>query len=100
MSSTFIEKTELTKLSKIRFIELLKQCDKFKVLKLVQLVETVGADLDQAKELNINFGDPLFYVRNNYIDENNDTIGITHMYHRGDRFRYKADINNILESRR
>jgi len=92
ISTETITKSELEKLSQERFLTVLLRQPGLNVTRLEQTVETTSADLDMAQYLKINFGDALFFIRNTYFDADDDTVAITFMYHRGDRYRYKGNI--------
>ena len=57
-----------------------------------QRVQPIVADRDLAELLEIEFGDPLFFVENIYISETGRVIDVTHLYLRGDRYEYRSSI--------
>ena len=72
-----------------RFLRVIIDAAKMEINKVEQTVQATVADIDLAKVLSIDFGDPLFYVENIYYAKG-DAVALTHMYHRGDVYLYKG----------
>ncbi len=84
-----ITKEEVEKRS---FIEFFQERCKIRLSKMVQRVEAKVADMDLSGVLDINFGDPLFFVENVYYSAGGQPVEVTHMYYRGDKYVYDATI--------
>jgi DNA-binding GntR family transcriptional regulator len=72
------------------FLDVLQDVCGVKLARAKQQVKAVVADMDLSKILDIDFGDPLFFVENIYCSENEEPVEVTHMYFRGDRYLYKT----------
>jgi len=57
-----------------------------------QRVEAITADRDLAGLLEVDFGEPLFFVENLYSDKADAPLAVTHLFLRGDRYAYQASI--------
>jgi len=75
------------------FVDQLRAHYPAKIVKLEQHVEARSADLDISRLLHIEFGTPLFFVENQYIDARDQVAAVTHLWLRGDRYRYHASID-------
>ena len=62
------------------------------IKKADQFVEATLADMDLSVLLGTNFGAPLFFVVNTYYSNNNNPVAVTHMYFRGDQYKYHTTI--------
>lgn len=74
------------------FIEMLQRKFPRKIIRIEQRVEAAIADMDISDILNIEFGDPIFFMEHMYIDEKEDVVAITHLYMRADRYQYSTTI--------
>ncbi|MFH1933040.1 MAG: GntR family transcriptional regulator [Pseudomonadota bacterium] len=83
-----ITKQEVEKRS---FVDLFQELCQIRLSKMKQRVEATVADMDLSDLLNINFGDPLFFVENIYYSTDGPAE-VTHMYYRGDKYVYDATI--------
>ena len=84
-----IKKKEIQKRS---FVELATERYGIRFEKVEQLVEATIADMDLSVLLSTKFGDPLFYVTNTYFSNSDEPVAVTHMYFRGDQYRYHATL--------
>ncbi|MFC7049462.1 GntR family transcriptional regulator [Emcibacter nanhaiensis] len=75
------------------FIEMLQRKFPRKIIRIEQHVEAAVADIDIARMLHIEFGDPIFFMEHLYVDENEDVIAVTHLFMRADRYRYSTSID-------
>jgi len=83
-----ITKEEVEKRS---FVDLFQERCQIRLLKMKQRVVSTVADMDLSVVLDINFGDPLFFVENIYYSTDGPAE-VTHMYYRGDKYVYDATI--------
>lgn len=77
-------------------IEMLQKRFPRKIIRIEQHLEATIADMDIAKILHIQFGDPIFFMEHLYIDALEKTVAVTHLFMRADRYRYSISID--LES--
>ena len=89
----FNEKITKEEAKKSSFVDLFQERCQIHLSKVDQRVEATVADMDLSSALNINFGDPLFFVENVYYSADGNPVEVTHMYFRGDKYVYDATIN-------
>lgn len=70
------------------FVEIAQKKCGIRFDRFEQLVEATSADIDLASLLEISFGEPLFFAVNIYYSAKDDPLAVTHMYFRGDRYRF------------
>ncbi len=58
-----------------------------------QTVEAAVADRDLAEILEVDFGDPLYFIENVYRVAGDAAVAVTHLFFRGDRYVYQASIS-------
>jgi GntR family transcriptional regulator len=74
------------------FIEAFQHFTKTSLVRVDQRVEAAVADMGLAEILETDFGAPLFFVENEYFQEDGRAVLVTHMYYRGDAYVYTASI--------
>lgn len=85
-----IEKVSKKDFKKQSFLHVFQHTCGVKLSQSEQQVRAIVADMDLSKILDINFGDPLFFIENIYYSEQGKPVEVTHMYMRGDRYLYKT----------
>ncbi len=85
-----IEKVGKKDFAEKPFLHVFQDICGIKLSRVRQQVQAVVADMDLSKILDIDFGDPLFFVENIYYSEKDEPVEVTYMYFRGDRYRYKT----------
>jgi len=70
------------------FVQVAAQVCGIKFMRMEQWVEVTTADFDLAALLGTKFGKPLFFAKNHYFNEANEPVAISHMYFRGDKYKY------------
>jgi GntR family transcriptional regulator len=83
--TALLEKSSYEKFHQERFLKVLYKEKKFDTLLIDQKVQASTADMDLANALNIRFGEPVFFIEAVYRTDEGTPVGLTHMYHRGDR---------------
>lgn len=86
-----MEKITAADFSKGSFLDVFQYRCGVNLSRVEQRVRTVVADLDVSKYLEINFGDPLFFVENTLFDDHKQPVEVSHLLFRGDRYLYKAE---------
>jgi DNA-binding GntR family transcriptional regulator len=74
------------------FVDAMRRHCALPLARMDQRVEAITADRDLAGLLEVDFGEPLFFVENLYSDESAAPLAVTHLYLRGDRYAYQASI--------
>lgn len=74
------------------FVDVLRRDLGIRLAAMEQTVEATVADCDLAERLEADFGDPLFFVENAYRGVDGSVVAVTHLYLRGDRYVYRADL--------
>lgn len=90
-SELFDGKITKLEVEKRSFVDLFQERCQIRLLKMKQRVVSTVADMDLSTVLDINFGDPLFFVENIYYSTDGPAE-VTHMYYRGDKYVYDATI--------
>ena len=72
------------------FLEVFRRHCPVHLARMTQQVEVTVADMDLTGILGINFGDPVFFVENTYFSGAGEAVEVTHLFLRGDRYRYTA----------
>jgi DNA-binding GntR family transcriptional regulator len=80
------------------FVDMLREDTDLQLKRMDQTVEAAATDRDLAQLLGVNFGTPLFFVENIYIDKANNVAAVTHLYLRGDRYTQQTSID--MDTRR
>ncbi len=88
----FSQVREATMAPKRSFVEVVRGNLGIVLERLDQSVEAIVADRDLAGLLEIDFGEPLFFVENVYTAESDTVVLVTHLYLRGDRYVYRSSI--------
>jgi len=83
--TALLKESSFEKFRQERFLKVLYREAKFETLLIDQKVQASTADMDLANALNIRFGDPVFFIEAVYRTHDETPVGLTHMYHRGDR---------------
>jgi len=74
------------------FVDAMRRHCALPLARMDQRVEAITADRDLSDLLEVDFGEPLFFVENLYSDEAGAPLAVTHLYLRGDRYAYQASI--------
>ncbi len=77
-------------IEKLSFVDAFQKGSKIKLKSMTQRVQASSADMDLAGLLQVDFGFPLFYVRNVYYADEGRPMVITQMYYRSDYYVYTA----------
>ena len=88
----FSDKITIDEVTKSSFVDLFQARCQISLSKMEQRVKATVADMDLSGVLDINFGDPLFFVENVYYSTDGNPVEVTHMYYRGDKYIYDATI--------
>ena len=88
----FSDKITIDEVTKSSFVDLFQARCQISLSKMEQRVKATVADMDLSGVLDINFGDPLFFVENVYYSADGNPVEVTHMYYRGDKYVYDATI--------
>ena len=88
----FSDKITIDEVTKSSFVDLFQARCQISLSKMEQRVKATVADMDLSGVLDINFGDPLFFVENVYYSTDGNPVEVTHMYYRGDKYVYDATI--------
>ena len=72
------------------FVHVFEEASHVKVVSLDQRLESVIADIDLSKILEIRFGSPLIFVENVYCADQHKPVILTQNYYRGDKCSYKS----------
>ena len=91
-SEVFSDKITKEEVERRSFVDLFQERCQIRLSKMVQRVEATVADIDLSEVLDINFGDPLFFVENIYYSTDGQPVEVTHMYCRGDKYVYDVTI--------
>lgn len=86
----YLNKLPRKELQKNSFIEVFQEVYGVKLVRMKQRVQACVADLDLARMLKVEFGEPLFFVELTYFSEEEKPVEVTNMYYRGDRYAYTA----------
>ena len=86
-----------TLLSSLPFLTVYRDYCKVRISSVEQRVRAVVADIDISRKLDIDFGDPVFFVENVYLNEINVPVEVSCLYFRGDRYAYKTK-NYFMET--
>lgn len=81
-----------TEIAEKSFVELFQEKSGIRFTRMEQRVEAQVADIELADILQTDFGAALFFIENAYFAGDPTPVEITHMYYRGDRYVYMADI--------
>lgn len=72
------------------FADVIREDCGLKLKKMEQTVEAIAADRDLARYLEIEFGEPIFFVTNIYTDTAGRAVGVSHLYLRGRHYAYQT----------
>ncbi|MDP6404726.1 MAG: GntR family transcriptional regulator [Alphaproteobacteria bacterium] len=77
------------------FVDVLRDDLGLPLQRMDQTVEAAVADRDLAEILEVDFGDPLYFMENVYRVVGDAAVAVTHLYFRGDRCVYQTSISLI-----
>ncbi len=75
------------------FVQVFEEASSVKVASLDQRLESVVADLDLSRILEVRFGSPLIFVENVYSTDQHKPVILTQNYYRGDKCSYRSSAN-------
>ena len=75
------------------FVDVLRGECGVNLMRMDQTVEAMAADRDLAALLEVEFGTPLFFVENIYLDGADTVVAVSHLYLRGDHYAYQTSIS-------
>ena len=78
------------------FVHVFEEASHVKVVSLDQRLESVIADIDLSKILEVRFGSPLIFVENVYWADQHKPVILTQNYYRGDKCSYSRPPNSML----
>lgn len=74
------------------FVDLLREDLGLKLDSVEQRIEAAVADRDLARRLDVAFGDPVLFVEHIYRTVDGAVAAVSHLYLRGDRYAYRAQL--------
>jgi DNA-binding GntR family transcriptional regulator len=72
------------------FVHVFEEVSNVKVASLDQRLESVIADIDLSRILEVRFGSPLIFVENVYCADQHKPVILTQNYYRGDKCSYRS----------
>ncbi len=89
----FDEVTAQTMTGSRNFVDVMRDDLKLPLVRMDQSVEAAVADRDLAEILEVDFGDPLYFIENVYRIAGDTAVAVSHLFFRGDRYVYQASIS-------
>lgn len=74
------------------FVDAIREDCNRQIVRMDQTVEASIADRDLSTLLKVDFGTPIFFVENRYVDQNDEIVAVSHLFLRGDHYAYQTSI--------
>jgi len=75
------------------FVDLMREDAGLDLVRMDQTVEATATDRDLADLLKVEFGTPLFFVENVYVDRAENVVAVSHLYLRGDHYAWQTSVD-------
>lgn len=74
------------------FVDVIREDCNRQIVRMDQTVEASVADRDLSELLKVEFGTPVFFVENRYVDGSDNVVAVSHLFLRGDHYAYQTSI--------